>query len=73
MRSPLIFCKTCAIISYVQYGLVAQLGERTVRIREVRGFDPLRVHQKIDKLLTKLVDFTFLEFAFFMFYPFSVD
>ena len=28
-----------------KYGLVAQLGERTVRIREVRGFDPLRVHQ----------------------------
>ncbi len=28
-----------------EYGLVAQLGERTVRIREVRGFDPLRVHQ----------------------------
>ena len=27
-----------------KYGLVAQLGERTVRIREVRGFDPLRVH-----------------------------
>ena len=27
------------------YGLVAQLGERTVRIREVRGFDPLQVHQ----------------------------
>ena len=26
------------------YGLVAQLGERTVRIREVRGFDPLQVH-----------------------------
>lgn len=26
-------------------GLVAQLGERTVRIREVRGFDPLQVHQ----------------------------
>ena len=30
----------------IAYGLVAQLGERTVRIREVRGFDPLRVHQK---------------------------
>ena len=29
----------------IEYGLVAQLGERTVRIREVRGFDPLRVHQ----------------------------
>ena len=29
----------------IAYGLVAQLGERTVRIREVRGFDPLRVHQ----------------------------
>ena len=28
------------------YGLVAQLGERTVRIREVRGFDPLQVHHK---------------------------
>ena len=28
-----------------KYGLVAQLGERTVRIREVRGFDPLQVHQ----------------------------
>ena len=28
-----------------KYGPVAQLGERTVRIREVRGFDPLRVHQ----------------------------
>lgn len=27
------------------FGPVAQLGERTVRIREVRGFDPLRVHQ----------------------------
>ena len=27
-----------------KYGLVAQLGERTVRIREVRGFDPLQVH-----------------------------
>ena len=29
----------------IAYGLVAQLGERTVRIREVRGFDPLQVHQ----------------------------
>ena len=28
-------------------GLVAQLGERTVRIREVRGFDPLQVHQDL--------------------------
>ena len=27
-----------------KFGLVAQLGERTVRIREVRGFDPLQVH-----------------------------
>ncbi|MBR2265942.1 MAG: hypothetical protein IJ882_04620, partial [Paludibacteraceae bacterium] len=24
----------------------AQLGERTVRIREVRGFDPLQVHHR---------------------------
>lgn len=32
------------IPSPAPYGLVAQLGERTVRIREVRGFDPLRVH-----------------------------
>ena len=29
----------------IEFGPVAQLGERTVRIREVRGFDPLRVHQ----------------------------
>ena len=28
------------------YGLVAQLGERTVHIREVRGFDPLQVHHR---------------------------
>ena len=27
-----------------RFGPVAQLGERTVRIREVRGFDPLQVH-----------------------------
>ncbi len=26
------------------FGAIAQLGERTERIREVRGFDPLRVH-----------------------------
>ena len=30
----------------IRYGSVAQLGERTVRIREVRGFDPLQIHQK---------------------------
>ena len=30
-----------------EYGLVAQLGERTVRIREVRGFDPLQVHHEL--------------------------
>ena len=31
--------------SKIELGPVAQLGERTVRIREVRGFDPLQVHQ----------------------------
>ncbi len=30
----------------IEFGPVAQLGERTVRIREVRGFDPLRVHHQ---------------------------
>ena len=35
-------------------GLVAQLGERTVRIREVRGFDPLQVHQNRIAILTKV-------------------
>ena len=33
-----------ACILALSFGPVAQLGERTVRIREVRGFDPLRVH-----------------------------
>ena len=32
------------MIGKFKFGLVAQLGERTVRIREVRGFDPLQVH-----------------------------
>ena len=36
-----------------RYGLVAQLGERTVRIREVRGFDPLQVHQNRIAILTR--------------------
>ena len=36
-----------------EYGLVAQLGERTVRIREVRGFDPLQVHHVRIAILTK--------------------
>ena len=37
-NSQLFLCKRC------RFGPVAQLGERTVRIREVRGFDPLQVH-----------------------------
>ena len=41
------------------YGPVAQLGERTVRIREVRGFDPLRVHQKERSVSHKVIQ-TFL-------------
>ena len=48
----------------IEFGPVAQLGERTVRIREVRGFDPLRVHQcKIIRTLDQSVrgsDFLFL-------------
>ena len=39
----------------IEYGLVAQLGERTVRIREVRGFDPLRVHHSINPYLIQCV------------------
>ena len=38
---------TLAVRKYAcfrRFGPVAQLGERTVRIREVRGFDPLQVH-----------------------------
>ena len=35
-----------AAVHAAAYGSVAQLGERTVRIREVRGFDPLQIHQK---------------------------
>ena len=40
---------TLAVRKYAcfrRFGPVAQLGERTVRIREVRGFDPLQVHHK---------------------------
>ena len=29
----------------LKYGLVAQLGERSVRIRKVEGSTPLRVHK----------------------------
>ena len=35
-----------SVIRQQKFGPVAQLGERTVRIREVRGFDPLRVHHQ---------------------------
>ena len=63
--APLIFSNRCAIIPYVLYGLVAQLGERTVRIREVRGFDPLRVHQNETTIFfLKMVVFIFPAFLF---------
>ena len=42
-----------------KYGLVAQLGERTVRIREVRGFDPLQVHHISTVILIELPCFVF--------------
>ena len=41
------------------FGPVAQLGERTVRIREVRGFDPLRVHQIGNHRSENCGDFSF--------------
>ena len=40
-------------------GPVAQLGERTVRIREVRGFDPLQVHQRENHRSENWGDFSF--------------
>ena len=40
-----------AAVNAAAYGSVAQLGERTVRIREVRGFDPLQIHQRITVIL----------------------
>ena len=43
----------------VAFGPVAQLGERTVRIREVRGFDPLQVHQIENHLSENWGDFLF--------------
>ena len=59
MRSPLFvrknqvktrfgtgFLNVHVLYSFCSFGPVAQLGERAVRIREVRGFDPLRVHQE---------------------------
>ena len=44
---------------YPASGPVAQLGERTVRIREVRGFDPLQVHQISTVILIELPCFVF--------------
>ena len=43
-----------------EYGLVAQLGERTVRIREVRGFDPLQVHHELTLKCCRFKVFFFL-------------
>ena len=54
----LLFQKMCynssALSKGTEDGLVAQLGERTVRIREVRGFDPLQIHQNRQVVLTEL-------------------
>ena len=45
---PLAFLrKMCIITGYAsEYGLVAQLGERSVRIREVEGSNPFRSTKK---------------------------
>ena len=42
--NPLAFLRKVCIIK--QYGLVAQLGERSVRIREVEGSNPFRSTKK---------------------------
>ncbi len=57
---------TLAVRKYAcfrRFGPVAQLGERTVRIREVRGFDPLQVHHVrthiFDTMVIKICVLTF--------------
>ena len=54
-----VIIQKLSVEAEIQYGLVAQLGERTVRIREVRGFDPLRVHHKRTAILIELPSFSF--------------
>ena len=51
--------KFCFESLIILSGPVAQLGERTVRIREVRGFDPLRVHQIGNHRSENCGDFSF--------------
>ena len=46
---PLAFSRgMCIIVRYAsEYGLVAQLGERSVRIREVEGSNPFRSTKQV--------------------------